>query len=516
MKPLFALISDVFPIMGYKKRFYMVICSILGGVAALLCATSSKAALGGDQAQVAFYYFFLINVAIAMTDSLSQGKYTEICKAKGASVVSFVSGSKVMAGMVAAMIGPVVNDISPQITFGLIAPFFVQALVVQAMNFMGDRDIGVAHQAEEPRPRCSPDMTVVQKDWKIVITGLVLGMWALMVPFTDIVHPSPWLQLGFAWVGVFIALGLTFFSLPVQVAKINVYIIFCRIATLDFRYALLQWYTAPADTCPGNPNFTYTIYQALGLWVGQGATLIGVVLFQKYVSHWHAQRAFWVTTMFTVVAACFDLSMLTKFNRTLMAPLGFGNIKPFGFRLDDLLGFLVGTQALKPIATTLDDMPATVLLSKLCPAGVETTVFAILAALQNLGLQISGLMASRLLAFYEFDIDSGKKVCNLGEGSFGLDALSWGMVCGGVILPLTTIPATWLLLPDKMLDDDFLGDDAPPSREVELQDPLAGPEGQSRRNPSYVFTDITASKKELENASFVSFTRGAANGSRLL
>merc|ERR1712204_58834 len=141
----------------------------------------------------------------------------------------------------------------------------------------------------------------------------------------------------------------------------------------------------------GNPNFTLTVYQALGQWIGQGATLLGVVLFQKFVSHWHAQRAFWVTTMFTVVAALFDLSMLTKFNRVIFSPLGFGNIKPFGFRLDDLLGFLIGTQALKPIATTLDDMPASVLVSKFCPAGVETTVFAILAALQNLGMQISGL-----------------------------------------------------------------------------------------------------------------------------
>jgi len=345
---------------------------------------------------------------------------------------------------------------------------------------------------------------------------LFLGLWALAVPFSDIIHDSPWFQLGFAWVGVFIALGLTFFSLPLQVAKINVYIIFCRIATLDFRYALLQWYTAPDDICPGNPNFTLTVYQALGLWVGQGATLCGVVLFQKYVSHWHAQRAFWVTTMFTVVAALFDLSMLTKFNRVLMAPLGFGNIKPFGFRLDDLLGFLVGTQALKPIATTLDDMPATVLLSKLCPAGVETTVFAILAALQNLGLQISGLMASRLLAYYNFDIDSGKKLCNLGEGAFGMDALTWGMFIGGVCLPLTTIPATWLLLPDKMLDDDFLGDDALPGREVELKEGLAGTEGETRRNPSYVFSNITASKQELEQSSMVSFTRGLANGSRML
>merc|ERR1711976_657525 len=162
---------------------------------------------------------------------------------------------------------------------------------------------------------------------------------------------------------------------------------------------------------------------------------------------------------------------------------------PGGYRLDDMFGFLIGMQALKPIATTLDDMPSTVLLSKLCPAGVETTVFAILAALMNLGLTVSGLLAGEFYTYYEVDISSTRKfdetagnntvciggapkpgpegcfcgknkegkdycekfTCNFGFSPLGegINGISWTLIVWGMILPLTTIPATFFLIPNK-------------------------------------------------------------------
>merc|ERR1711933_575878 len=97
--------------------------------------------------------------------------------------------------------------------------------------------------------------------------------------------------------------------------------------------------------------------------------------------------------------------------------------EPDGYRLDDMFGFLIGMQALKPIATTLDDMPSTVLLSKLCPAGVETTGFAMLAAIMNLGLTLSGLLAGYFFQIIEVDIEE----CNYGWSPIGesVNGLQW-------------------------------------------------------------------------------------------
>lgn len=539
MKPLFALLSDLFPILHYKKRWWMVIVSGMAVFACVMLATSSVEALGGKEANIAFIYFFMIHTSIAMCDTMTQGKYTEICKAKGASVVSFISSSKVLAGVLAAGFGAVLNDTNPRITLAVHIPFFVQAAIVQALNFMGDPRVESA---------CTPDTKVLSKDYKIVILGATLGVMAFAVPFwQDKVQ-----QLIYANVAVVVCLSLTFFALPVSVAKINVYILFCRMATLDFRYPLLQWYTANEGLCSPEffPNFSNTVYQAVGLVCGNLATLFGVYLFEVYVSHWNARKAFWVTTIFTIIAASFDLSMLTGFNRRLFAPLGFGDIRPFNMgRLDDLLGFLLGTQALKPIATTLDDMPATVLLSKLCPVGVETTVFAILAALQNIGFQVAGLWATQFIKAVGFNIQnkttedddgnviSWEPICDTGEasnfyGPVGMDGITWGVVVGNIILPLLTIPATFVLLPNRNLDENFAGDGEEAGGAVELGAPgqnamvsvdnpgaaLQGNPGLSK-HPSFAIDDTsTANRSDRERASMVSLTRlgQGGGGSRFL
>lgn len=529
MKPFFAVLSDVFPYLFYKKRFYMVTVSALGMFASFLLWSSSPAQLGMGTANTAFAYFSLVQLAISMCDSLSQGKYTEICKWKGSTVVSYVAGSKVLAGAVAAVIAPRINDLGvtgPQTVMLCCVPFFAQALTVQAMNFMGDKKVDKC---------CMVDKSILEKDSKIIITGVALGLVALAVVSIQVAKSLlgkpelDALMMPTAGTGIVVILSMTFWSLPKKVALINVYIIFCRVAALDFRYVLQQWYTAPASQCDGTPHFPNTIYQTVGLVMGNGMTLFGVWLFENYVYFWNAQKAFWVTTMFTIVAASFDVLMLTRKNQAMWSFLPFMSNKvtwlctedscePDGYRLDDLFGFLIGTQALKLLATTLDDMPSTILLSKLCPAGVETTVFAMLAALMNLGLQFSGLLAAEFLKFYEVSLDKGENVCNLGDSPIsGINGLTWGLITGGMIMPLTTIPATFFLIPNKPLDSNFVDEDA--GAEVEMA-AFKHPAGTYSRE-SLAFSglndeSIKAPKDELERASFLSLSGRGRPGSRML
>jgi len=576
MKPFFALLSDLVPFLFFKKRWYMVLVSCLGAYGAFMASPlgSTPDELRGDvppdqQGFLLFVYFALINGAIAMCDSLSQGKYTEICKWKGATVVSYVSGSKILAGVAAALVGPRFNDSDPQINMMIIIPFFAQGAVVFGMNFMGDRKLPMV---------CGFDSAIWNKDKRIIITGLTLGGIAAMLLVFElltsngIVTITSRMRLGFATAGIVAVLGMTFWSLPRAVAAINVYIIFCRVAALDVRFVLQQWYTSRAAQCgAGNtPHFPNTIYQMVGLILGNVMTLFGIWLFENYVYFWNAQKSFWVTTVFTVVAALFDVSMITQFNRTLWSWLPFMSNKvtwlcgddgcdPGGYRLDDMFGFLIGMQALKPIATTLDDMPSTVLLSKLCPAGVETTVFAILAALMNLGLTVSGLLAGEFFTKYEVKISSNTKfetlegkadhfeictfgvpsfpaggeacvcgvsdgknyceqfICNFGNSPLGdsVNGITWTLIVGGMLLPLTTIPATFCLIPNKPLNEDMVDEQAP--AEVDLAGGVAPHPAIAfaRDSPSYLdLGGATANKEELEKASIAIL--GSRSGSGLL
>jgi len=370
------------------------------------------------------------------------------------------------------------------------------------MNFMGD---------PKQEKCCSFAGDLWRKNFRIIVVGLVLGTWSgglavfrigAFPLWGDLTTASTSFLVAYSGIGVFGILGLTFWCLPQTVCLIFVYIMFCRIATLDVRYVLQQWYTTQDCQADNLPRFPNTVYQMIGLVMGNLFTLVGVWLFENYVAYWNARAAFWVTTLFTIVAASFDLMMLTRFNQTLWSFLPFMSNKVTwfcteqsctngGYRLDDMFSFLIGLQALKPIADTLDSMPSTVLLSKLCPAGVETTVFAMLAAIMNLGLTLSGLLAGFFWEIFRVDIE----VCDYGWSPLGdsVNGLQWALIVGGVILPLTTIPATFCFIPNKPLNSNFV--DEAPAAEEEL--------GQS-----------TASKAELEKGSSMIFN--ARSGSNIL
>ena len=51
--------------------------------------------------------------------------------------------------------------------------------------------------------------------------------------------------------------------------------------------------------------------------------------------------------------------------------------------------YMVGNAIIREVVTMLDFMPAVVLTSKLCPRGMESTVYALLAGFQNFGQTVS-------------------------------------------------------------------------------------------------------------------------------
>ena len=51
--------------------------------------------------------------------------------------------------------------------------------------------------------------------------------------------------------------------------------------------------------------------------------------------------------------------------------------------------YYIGNTIIKEVVVMLDFMPAVVLTSKLCPRGIESTVYAVLAGFQNFGQTVS-------------------------------------------------------------------------------------------------------------------------------
>lgn len=102
-----------------------------------------------------------------------------------------------------------------------------------------------------------------------------------------------------------------------------------------------------------------------------------------------------------------------------------------------------------PPPPRLDWLPAIVLTSKLCPIGVESTVYALLAGFQNFGQSLSSSLG--VLALDEGGIQTpDDALCDLSN-------LTLLIIIGHIVLPLLTIPLTFWLIPNAKMTDDLVG-----------------------------------------------------------
>lgn len=79
MKALNGAISDIYPLLGYHKRSYMIISAIIGSISVLLLASLE---LTFSTAKVASALMFGAMVEISFIDLLCEGKYAELMKKK--------------------------------------------------------------------------------------------------------------------------------------------------------------------------------------------------------------------------------------------------------------------------------------------------------------------------------------------------------------------------------------------------------------------------------------------------
>ena len=92
IKPVIGMISDIVPIGGYNKRYYMFGASILGATAVMYLATAT---LSNDTDSAMSYVsaLVLINLQVSVVDLLTEGKYTEkmsLTPEVSSDIVSFV------------------------------------------------------------------------------------------------------------------------------------------------------------------------------------------------------------------------------------------------------------------------------------------------------------------------------------------------------------------------------------------------------------------------------------------
>lgn len=464
MKPMWAVLSDSFPVLGYRKRY-----NILMGVSLSVLAMVILVFVKPETQVTATFCFFLFVLGTAVVDSMSQARYTELMQASGnASIVSFVWFLLNAGGflgfynlLLEDSMTETLGDFQSTILVAIALPISVLMVYPAAMNWL----------AEEQLPTgCAPNYDAIKKHPRIFVLscitagvafgGVLIQLWTDRVTWFGV--EARWINGVYYMSGAALILTCCQFCLPRNIALPAIYMFMCKGLYLNINYLLQYYYTAPSSCLPEKslPGFGTGYYQTVSSYGGTVASLTGVVVFDRTVQFWNVRAAFWVTTFVNCFTSIFDLMLIERWNQGIFGyDVAKGEKSTF---LDQSL-FILGAQAIDRLLDMLDSLPQTVLIGKLCPKGMEAQVFAVLAALSNYGNSVASVNGAIVSTSLGLVLEPGPTkddpwTCANPDLALGLSALAWCKILACVVLPLCTIPFTWICLPNVLLTDDMLGD----------------------------------------------------------
>lgn len=424
MKAAIGLLSDTVPFFGYHKRSYIILVSVLGTICfALIGSIQLTEAL----APVAAVLIMMGHLQLATVDLLCEGKYAEMMVSKpesGSDLVTYVWGLYIVGTfMGSAIAGPMADHTNPRYIFLVCLPFAAQVIFPVAAGWLPEEKVPREHRGfRRDKVTAHPDL--VKLSAVMTVGALIVGGTALFGSGT--------VQSG---VSTFVALGLCVLGhiwLPGMLRRANLYMFLSSMLYVSLPGALDYWFTADETCVPGGPHFSFTYYVTYASLVSSVAGGVGVAAFQTFLSRGSFRVAFCVTGLLKLAASAFDIFIVLRLN------------KKFG--IPDEMAFMLGDAMILQVASMLDFMPAVVLTSKVCPKGMESSVYALLASYQNLGSNVSRTLGVLLIDRL------GIKT----RGDCDFTNLPKAILIAHVILPLLVFPLVFVLIPRANMTDDLL------------------------------------------------------------
>uniref|UniRef100_A0A7S4NJG6 Folate/biopterin transporter n=1 Tax=Guillardia theta TaxID=55529 RepID=A0A7S4NJG6_GUITH len=450
IKGSIGVLADAYPLFGYHKASYILVAAVIGSIGLFALATFPV-----TSAALSAILLFSVNLEIATSDLLCEGKYAELMQTKpktGSTMVSYVWGCFQIGSLVAAMfVGPVADHYDPKVLFWVLLPLAVSIIIPTSLGYLADERVAPEKEGI--------DMELIKTYPYIVAFCIIMAAVALGNAAIDIFFFEEhfWQMVYAISCSVFLSV-LAFLWLPRQLAKCNFYMFMASVLYLNISGAQDFWFTADEQCVPGGPAFDYTYYNTYTSIVGAFTGWVGVVIFQNFMSGWTFRTLFWVTTVLQCVASASDLIIINRLN--------------IAWGIPDKWFYMFGDAVIGPAVMMFALMPAVVLTSKLVPKGLESTTYALLAGFQNFGGVVSNQIGLYATQF------AGVKT----EAPCNFDNLGWLVGISHCLLPLLAIPLTFILIPNKLMTEMIIEDEA--SEPTLLQGALGKDEGTSKEHDS--------------------------------
>jgi len=236
-------------------------------------------------------------------------------------------------------------------------------------------------------------------------------------------------------VGITVLFIFALFLSPV-IAKFNAFALIQTSLSFSISGATFYFYTDTEEQYPEGPHFSETFYNSVLGSIGSIMSLVGIYLYQRYFSRMKYRDMWLMTVLVYCFLSVFDVLMFARVNTRIGIP-------------DHTL--VIGLTIFEDIVRQWQWMPQVVILSYLCPQGMEAIMYALLAGCHNLGLVISANCGALLLDSLNI---KPKGMVNESEQFANL----WVAATISTVLPLVAVVGLIKLVPDARQTDNILHD----------------------------------------------------------
>ncbi|KAK7199253.1 putative pteridine transporter [Novymonas esmeraldas] len=273
---------------------------------------------------------------------------------------------------------------------------------------------------------------VITNNWRIFAYSVVMTCAVVAMLCANIMADTLGLLIICVIVST-ICCSCSFWALPLIIAKANVFGYLQMAVGISVGSPVTTFYMN-TNECPGDyPNFDFTFMTTITGIIGSVAGLFGVVFFNFIFAKHSYHLTFVVTTLLQVVASVFDIIIVKRWNEYIGIP--------------DHAMYIWGDAIVQQVIGMLAWMPMVVLLSRLCPRGSESVVYALMAGFSNLG-QTTASSIGAIILEYGWPVFPDDDPCNH-------DNLPWLMFTCGIMVPLLAIPLNFMLIPKARICDEI-------------------------------------------------------------
>ncbi|KAG6497335.1 hypothetical protein ZIOFF_045234 [Zingiber officinale] len=358
VKPLYGFISDSFPLFGYRRRSYLFLSGILGAL------SWSLMAIFVDSKYSAGLCILLGSLSVAFSDVVVDSMVVERARGESqstsGSLQSLCWGSSAFGGIVSAYFsGSLVDAYGVRFVFGVTAFLPLMTSAVALLVKEHSLAAATAHSLS------SSNSGFLQSSKQGV-----LQLWAA-IKQPDIFLPTLFM---FLWQATPHSESAMFFFVGV-------------------------YFSSPSLLCFSTNKLGFTP-EFLGRvkLVTSVASLAGVALYNSFLKNVPLRKIFLLTTLTGSALGMTQVLLVTGFNRQL-------GISDEWFSIGDSLIITVLSQA--------SFMPVLVLAARLCPSGIEATLFATLMSISNAGSVSGGLIGAGLTQFLNVTKDNFDNLATL-------------------------------------------------------------------------------------------------------